>query len=49
MLLRVSVIVFITAAISSIIFQSTTFALPKIFDERLQGIAQGVGRLLRRA
>ena len=38
-LLRVSVIVFITAAISSIVFQSTTFALPKIFDERLQGIA----------
>ncbi len=40
MLLRVSVIVFITAAISSIIFQATTFALPKIFDERLQGIAK---------
>lgn len=38
-LLRVSVIVFITAAISSIIFQSTTFALPKIFDERLQTIS----------
>ena len=38
-LMRVSIIVFITAAISSIIFQSTTFALPKIFDERLQGIA----------
>ena len=31
-------IVFLTTAISSIIFQSTTFALPKIFDERLQGI-----------
>jgi MFS family permease len=28
-----------TAAVSSIIFQATTFALPKIFDERLQGIA----------
>ena len=39
MLFRVSAIVFITAAISSIVFQSTTFALPKIFDERLQGIA----------
>ena len=37
-LLRISVIVFVTTAISSIIFQSTTFALPKIFDERLQGI-----------
>jgi MFS family permease len=40
LLLRVSIIVFITAAISSIIFQATTFALPKIFDERLQGIAK---------
>ena len=39
LLLRVSVIVFATTAISSIIFQSTTFALPKIFDERLQGLA----------
>jgi MFS family permease len=35
-LLRISAIVFVTTAISSIIFQSTTFALPKIFDERLQ-------------
>jgi len=39
LLLRVSVIVFATTAITSIIFQSTTFALPKIFDERLRGIA----------
>jgi MFS family permease len=37
-LMRISAIVFLTTAISSIIFQSTTFALPKIFDERLQGI-----------
>jgi MFS family permease len=37
-LLRVSVIVFVTTAISSIVFQSTTFALPKIFAERLQGV-----------
>ena len=36
---RMSVIVFVTTAVSSIIFQSTTFALPKIFDERLQGIS----------
>ena len=42
LLLRVSVIVFVTAAISSIIFQATTFALPKIFDERLQGIAKAM-------
>lgn len=39
LLLRVSLIVFATTAISSVIFQATTFALPKIFDERLQGIA----------
>jgi MFS family permease len=42
LLLRVSVIVFVTAAISSIIFQATTFALPKIFDERLQGLAKAM-------
>jgi MFS family permease len=39
LLLRVSLIVFMTAAVSSVIFQATTFALPKIFDERLQGFA----------
>ena len=38
-LLRISIIVFATTALSSIIFQSTTFALPKIFDERLQDLA----------
>jgi len=38
-LIRVSIIVFLTTAVSSVIFQSTTFALPKIFDERLQGLA----------
>jgi len=32
--------------VSSVIFQATTFALPKIFDERLQGIvAKSVGLL----
>ena len=41
-LVRVSAIVFLTTAISSIVFQSTTFALPKIFDERLQGIARAI-------
>lgn len=40
LLIRVSSIVFLTTAVSSIIFQSTTFALPKMFDERLQGLAQ---------
>ena len=42
LLLRVTVIVFVTTAVSSLIFQSTTFALPKIFDERIQGIARDV-------
>ncbi len=40
LIIRVSTIVFVTAAFSSLIFQSTTFALPKIFDERLQGLAE---------
>ncbi len=39
LLFRVSMIVFLTTAVSSIVFQSTTFALPKVFDERLGGIA----------
>jgi MFS family permease len=39
LLIRVSAIVFLTTAVSSIIFQSTTFALPKIFDERMHGLA----------
>src|SRR6185437_10324194 len=43
LMLRVSTIVFLTTAITSIIFQSTTFALPKIFDERLRGIAAEAG------
>lgn len=46
MLLRVSAIVFLTAAISSVIFQATTFALPKIFDERLRGIIASSETLL---
>ena len=43
--MRVSIIVFVTTAVSSIIFQSTTFALPKIFDERLQGLVAEVAAL----
>ena len=39
MLMRVTAIIFFTTAVSSIIFQGTTFALPKVFDERLDGIA----------
>lgn len=43
LLVKVSTIVFVTTAVSSIIFQSTTFALPKIFDERLTGLVAGFG------
>jgi MFS family permease len=39
LLVRVSAIVFLTTAVSSIVFQSTTFALPKVLDERLGGLA----------
>tara|TARA_Y100000766_G_scaffold247473_1_gene228647 strand:+ start:590 stop:1864 length:1275 start_codon:yes stop_codon:yes gene_type:complete len=45
-IIRVAIIVFVTAAVGSIIFQSTTFALPKIFDERLQGLAVHLSGLL---
>ena len=45
--MRVSLIVFLTTAVSSIIFQATTFALPKIFDERLQGLSSEVVGWLR--
>lgn len=38
-LLRVLGIVFFSTAIGGLIFQSTTFSLPKVFDERLGGIA----------
>ena len=38
-LLRLTIIIFVTAAISSIVFQSTTFALPKVMDERMRGLA----------
>ncbi len=48
MLLRISIIVFLTTAISSIVFQSTTFALPKVFEEKLAGMqlsATALGQL----
>jgi MFS family permease len=47
LLVRVALIVFMTAAVSSIIFQATTFALPKIFDERLQGLASAAAAWLQ--
>ncbi len=45
LLLRISAIVFLTTAVTSIIFQSTTFALPKIFAERMQGLASDLAFL----
>lgn len=42
LLLRVSAVVFLTTAVSSVIFQSTTFALPKMLDESLRGLAQNL-------
>jgi len=35
LLIRVFVIIFVSTAIGGLVFQSTTFALPKVFDERL--------------
>src|SRR5690606_32789904 len=39
LLIRLSAIIFFTPAVSGIIFQSTAFALPEVFDERLVGVA----------
>ena len=36
---RIFAIIVFTTAIGGLVFQSTTFALPKIFDERLAGLA----------
>ncbi len=38
-LIQVFAIIFFTTAIGGLIFQSTTFALPKVFDERLADLA----------
>jgi len=38
-LLQVFAIIFFTSAIGGLIFQSTTFALPKVFEERLTSLA----------
>ena len=46
LVIKVSLIILFTTAVSAIIFQSTTFALPKVFDERLGTIsdsASGIG------
>lgn len=39
LLIRVSGIVFLTTALASSIYQSTTFALPKMLDEQLAGLS----------
>ena len=39
LLIRVFAIVFFSTALGSLVFQSTTFTLPKIFDERLGDLA----------
>jgi len=49
LLIRVTAIVFLTSAVSSIVFQSTTFALPKIFDERMQGLAAELSAWINKA
>ena len=38
-LVQVFAIIFFTTAVGSLVFQSTTFALPKVFEERLTDIA----------
>ena len=39
LLIRIFTIIFVTTALGGLIFQSTTFALPKVFDERLADLA----------
>ena len=39
MLLRILGIIFFTTALGGLVFQSTTFALPKLLDERLAGMS----------
>lgn len=39
LMIRVLAIVFFSTAIGGLIFQTTTFSLPKVFDERLTGLA----------
>jgi MFS family permease len=38
-LIRVFAVIFISTAIGGLVFQSTTFSLPKVFDERLGDLA----------
>lgn len=38
-LVRIFTIIMLTTALGGVLYQSTTFALPKVFDERLGGLA----------
>ncbi|MEQ8823298.1 MAG: MFS transporter [Filomicrobium sp.] len=40
LLIRITIIILYTTGVSALVFQSVTFALPKIFEERLTGIAE---------
>ena len=42
LLQRVFVVILLTTALGGLIFQSTTFSLPKVFDERLADLATSV-------
>ncbi len=44
-ILRIAAITFFTTAISGLVFQATTFALPKVFDERLRDIAGSASQI----
>ena len=45
LIIRVTLIIFLTTAVSSVIFQGTTFALPKIFEERLGTISESASAI----
>ena len=45
LLRRVFMVILLTTALGGFIFQSTTFSLPKVFDERLTGFASSVTEL----
>ena len=38
MVMRVTGIIFFTTAVVGIVFQGTTFALPKVFEEQLESL-----------
>ncbi|MFH1240836.1 MAG: MFS transporter [Pseudomonadota bacterium] len=45
LLTRVFIIIFFSTAVGGLVFQSTTFALPKVFDERLAELAGSATRV----